>query len=250
MIKTTIIGIVAIALILFVLAGSSSFQYCLQQHQHYTSDSSFYDNIAVFGRSFGAYRGCTGSFVHEKGGDILTCFTIVLAFSTLLLWVATRDLANEAGLSSRLELRAYVGIGHPKFGKPDPDAVEITIENGGRTPAYNITGWMNTHWILGASSLLPDDFTFPDKEQGASFLVYRSTSMLHPQKAVQYAFMIDFSLIDRCRKKEIALFFYGHVNYIDIFRKPHTTTFCYQYFPVDVGIGHRLVMWDEHNEAT
>jgi hypothetical protein len=44
--------------------------------------------------------------------------------------------------------------------------------------------------------------------------------------------------------------FYGHIDYIDIFKKKQTTRFCYQYFLVDAGIGHTLIMYDEHNDAT
>ncbi len=106
------------------------------------------------------------------------------------------------------------------------------------------------HWITGADSSLPDDFKFPDKEPTSDFVLYSSLAVLHPRKKCPFVFAFDPKLLEWCRNKEIALWFYGHFDYVDIFDKPHETRFCYQYFPVEGGIGHSLAMYDEYNEAT
>ena len=250
MLKSTIVGVLVLAFVGWMIADSSSFKACVQQHQQQTAEDTFQDKIAVFGIAFERYRDCLGGFIHDNRDDLLTIFTIVLAVSTILLWVATRDLANEAARSSRLELRTYVGAGHPKFGKPDPTEVTIDVENGGRTPAYRITGWLNAYSIAGENNALPDGFSFPDQAQTGAFPVYKSVAVLHPAKSAPFTFIFDLALIERCRRKDATLFIYGHIDYVDIFDRPHVSQFCYQYFPVEVGIGHSLVMYDEHNEAT
>jgi hypothetical protein len=100
------------------------------------------------------------------------------------------------------------------------------------------------------TNTLPDNFKFPDREQIGPFPIYRSVAVLHPEKDIPFAFDFDDTLIERVRKNEIALFLYGHIDYVDVFDKDHTTNFCYQYFPCDIGMGHSLIMYDEHNEAT
>jgi hypothetical protein len=222
----------------------------MQHHQDNTANDALHYKGSMFGGAFWRYLDCLYAVIHEKRDDLLAIFTIVLAFSTILLWVATRDLANDAVESSRLELRAYVGANHPKFGKPDADDITIVIENFGQTPAYKVSGWINMHWIIGADSALPDGFKFPDKEPTADFALYSSLAVLHPRKDSPFVFAFDPKLLERCGNKEIALWFYGHFDYVDIFDKAHETRFCYQYFPIESGIGHSLVMYDEYNEAT
>ncbi len=250
MLKGFLVAFGLLALCAWVFSNSASFQSCMQQHQQNTTAHTSQNGIASFGIGFGIYRDCLGSYVHDNREDLLTVFTIVLAFSAILLWVATRDLASEAAESSRRELRAYVSAGHPKFEKPDPDTIAVPVENGGRTPAYNVRGWLNVYWLNGADSVLPDNFKFPDQEESGNFPVYRSIAVLHPGKNIPFTFLNDLDPIRRCRKKEVAVFIYGHIDYIDVFDKPQTTKFCYQYFPVEVGIGHSLVVYDEHNEAS
>jgi hypothetical protein len=247
MLKAAIVALVGLALFAWMVADSSSFQSCVQEKQHHTADHA----LTFIGSGVVApYKICVGEFIKENRDELLAVFTIVLAFSTIFLWVATRDLANEAAKASKVELRAYVAINHPKFGKADPDTVSIGVENGGQTPAYRVSGWLNIHWIKGENSALPDDFKFPDKESADSFLIYKSVAVLHPRKEVTFTFPLDFTIIERVRKNEIVLYLYGHVDYADVFGRDHSTRFCYQYFPVAVGIGHSLVMYDEHNDAT
>jgi hypothetical protein len=247
MLKVLFVALFVVALTGWIVSDSS-FKACTEQNQKDSANNSLQDNTA--GVTFGSYRDCLGRFVHANHDDILAIFTVILSFSTIFLWIATRELANNAVIASRQELRAYLRVGHPKFGKIDPDSITVGIENGGRTPAYSVTGWLSTHYVEGAGHVLPDGFSYPDKNPGSPFLVYKSVASVNPDKSQDFTFIIDPSSIERCRRKEISLFFYGHVDYIDIFKNKQTTRFCYQYFPVEVGIGHTLTIYEEHNGAT
>jgi hypothetical protein len=254
MLKAALVALLGFALLAWVFADSSTFQSCIQEKQHHAADDSLNNKGAGLGVSLVSrpYKICIGEFLKEYRDELLAIFTIVLAFATVFLWVATRDLANEAAESSRRELRAYVGVSPPKFGKTDPDEVSILVENGGKTPAYQVTGWLNSYWINGVGQVLPDGFDYPEQERTGNFSVFSSVAVLNAGKSIPFTFDFDFDHIRRIRNDEISLFLYGHIKYVDVFGKDQFTEFCYQYFVARDGdkIGHALVMYDEHNKAS
>jgi hypothetical protein len=198
-------------------------------------------------------------WLHEKFICDVRITDVAIAVFTLLLALVTGPLiivgwiqAHLLSKTAKRQLRAYVGADAPIFGKTDPNAISLTVRNGGQTPAANVRAWMNNYWIKGADQLLPGDFKYKDREPTGDFFVHRSVAALHPDKSCTFTFPLDDKLIPRVRKKEISLFFYGHVDYEDIFKRRQTTTFCYQYSVAREGdkIGHALGIWDEHNEAT
>ena len=101
--------------------------------------------------------------------------------------------------------------------------------------------------LKGALDRLSGTASAPTSRPGAG-----SHRRVRPDRRLEhipFTFLNDLDSIRRCRK-ERSVFIYGHIDYIDVFDKPQTTKFCYQYFPVEVGIGHSLVVYDEHNEAS
>ena len=245
-------GIIVLVIAAFgwIIFNSMSFQQCQREYQQQTQTSNTEKNETSVLWSFRGAGNCTVSFIKNYRDELLVSFTIMLAFATLALWVATRDLANDAAQSSKNALRAYVAVHHPKFGKPDPDSITIVAENAGQTPAHKIRAYCNQYSQEGQATGLPDGFKYADRETSGDFGVYRSVAVLHPRKEAPFVFPLDFALIERVRNKEISLFFYGHIDYVDAFGEQQATTFCYQYFPVEVGIGHQLVLYDEYNDAT
>jgi hypothetical protein len=81
---------------------------------------------------------------------------------------------------------------------------------------------------------LPENFDFPDSEgiripgisrTTGSMVVVPNTSF------VNRGGIGDATDFISARDKKIVLFIYGHIDYVDIFDKLQTTTFCYVYNP-------------------
>ncbi|MFD1986541.1 hypothetical protein ACFSOZ_29305 [Mesorhizobium newzealandense] len=134
--------LISIAFVLvcwWVLQGSPSFQSCIQQDQTQVANSQPDDYVSAFVRTAGVYRGCLGDFVHDRKDEILVAFTVILAFSTIFLWVATRDLVKGAERTSQSQLRAYVAVPNTDIGKVsvgEKPLASVRLANFGQTPAY------------------------------------------------------------------------------------------------------------------
>src|SRR5262249_18115990 len=84
---------------------------------------------------------CEGEFLHGNSEAIIAIFTVVLALSTILLWMATSDVVNSAERTSREQLdhgrevnRAYLACGGD-FDKATR-VFNLDVENNGKTPAF------------------------------------------------------------------------------------------------------------------
>jgi hypothetical protein len=99
--------------------------------------------------------------------------------------------------------------------------------------------------------MLPEGFCYPDLGDAKT---ERTVAVLNPGATKPFTFPIDTAEIERARKKEIVLFIYGHIDYIDIFGNQQSSQFNYEYVPIfgDNGQprGHRLIMQARHNDAT
>jgi hypothetical protein len=128
------------------LQGSPSFQTCIQQDQKQSAENSPENYGAAFNVMAEAYRNCLGDFVHDRKDEILVVFTVILAFSTIFLWVATRDLVSGADKNAGKQLRPYVFLSSAKIsdvlGTPK---IGIKIKNFGQTPAYSASFWTEGH---------------------------------------------------------------------------------------------------------
>jgi hypothetical protein len=187
----------------------------------------------------------------------------------------TRRLADEAKRSAdnaiktaERELRAYVGVVGdvvlkcPLCDTADADkpieisrehmadnVITTTIENGGRTPAYNIFV-EDSYWSGTFGQRFSANFTFPINSAPLPFpFPPNGTGTLNPRERTPEDSAIDRSvipLIIRARQHIISLFYYGNVNYKDVFRKSRATPFCFEYLP-DNPVPEQFVNCPEHN---
>jgi hypothetical protein len=163
-------------------------------------------------------------------------FTAVLAWSTINLWSATKEIGERSERTLRTAERAYVKMSHAPPGlRPVPDqprtyVIEVVISNYGRTPA-SVTDALIKNVVLGRGDQLPrePDYT-PDPGVHVppqAFLVtndhisfYRRWSL--PQD------------IERSLEHPDPVFeFYaiGYVDYTDAFGKRYRAGYARRYKP-------------------
>jgi hypothetical protein len=141
--RGVVISIVLVLVSWWALQGSQTFKGCVQQDPAQTADNKPENNVSAFVARANLYRDCLGDFLHDRKDETLVAFTVILAFSTIFLWVATRDIVSGAERTAKSQLRAYVGIasGHLAIeivdGKIKP-TVTIRVRNFGQTPAYEV----------------------------------------------------------------------------------------------------------------
>ena len=216
-------GIVISAALVFVcwwvLQGSSSFQTCIQQDQKQSANNHPENYISTFAAGANTYRDCLGEFVHDRKDEILVAFTVILAFSTIFLWVATRDLVESAERTAKRQLRAYVGVDEVSIKVVERDKkpfIYVRIKNYGQTPAYSLRYWAD---IIIAPTF-PDQSAFKDRtwcgesvlDPGSVFGIYsQKTDALLPDEA---------DAIGRDTKR---IYFMARIVYRDAFgKKRHT----------------------------
>jgi hypothetical protein len=129
------------------------------------------------------------------------------------------------------ELRAYVNVTGieiqcpscliANYQAPEPtpglvimDVVQIFVQNGGRSPAYDVTAHVNWQPMAFGYSL-PTDFPYPDYNSplkgNLAFAAGRTT--LNPDGNTVFTFRVDVDQVVKARAKQTSLFFYGHVDY-------------------------------------
>lgn len=142
--RGTIISIALILVCWWALQGSETFKTCVQQDPKLTSENKPEDHLSAFVAGADLYRDCLGDFVHDRKDETLVAFTIILAFSTIFLWVATRDLVSSAEKTARSQLRAYISVvnGDIQFvNGTNGIQAQIKIKNFGQTPAHRTVAW-------------------------------------------------------------------------------------------------------------
>ncbi len=143
----------------------------------------------------------------------IVTFTALLALSTLLLWIYTRQVANAAKIAAEhlpAVERAYV-FGGPTdlFLLHDQASVRLAMQNYGKTPAV-IRGWLVEFVAQEPRGAKPGY----DKSKKTV-----ANEILEPFKL--------FSPPTVFRSEMAAPFFIvGYIAYEDVFRKSHTTRFC------------------------
>jgi hypothetical protein len=180
-------------------------------------------------------------------------FTFTLWRSTLKLWEVgekqitvakeSADAATRAVETNEKQMRAYIGFsGHSLNERKE---FIITVKNFGNTQAHNVTGHLNMYWLQSGQEL-PIDFEFLDYH---GFNRRRSRYIISANQEVPYNFYIDPTKLDQLKAGELALYIYGHFDYIDIFGKNRTSLFCYEGIRLEGGKG-AFIAYDRHNEST
>jgi hypothetical protein len=163
--------------------------------------------------------------IFEKLGEpnwVIATFTIVLAASNIGLWLSTNKLWRSADDNMRVLERAYLGVGPTQIKIVEPEGetprhvhVGTTIDNVGKTAAF-ITK------IYGEFSFTPPNGDVPVYEHGAGtrvdFVIAGNTNC--PLTPVNF----------NTRFVE-PQFFWGYIEFMDIFRRPHIARSCTVIYP-------------------
>ena len=157
--------------------------------------------------------------------------------------------------TEKRSLRAYVGVNSilPQL-KTAPKGINVFVQNGGQTPAYNVT--VHLSWEpVPIGEKLPAGFGYPDK--GNSDLTNSSVAVLSGGSgSKEISFTIPFDHDEVFSKVESHAnegYFYGHVDYDDIFDGHWLTEICYRYTfegtPENGNGRHILSLCHDHNQA-
>ena len=177
---------------------------------------------------------------------VLVMVTVGLVYYTKRLWGITEVLAGDAKTSSEQQLRAYVFARHdsPMFlTKDNTLAVEIAINNFGQTPANEVM----THAFIGIlpyplnAPLDPPDYTKASK-----------SPMAPSQTIKQFPTMpaaLDEPQLNAVLAKQAAIYVWGEIVYVDIFKIGRRTRFCLYCTGEDIGRGE-LAYYHDGNDAT
>jgi hypothetical protein len=154
---------------------------------------------------------------------ILVCVTARLAFFTKKLWDSTQTLATDAKKSSKKELRAYVLATRAKLTQPTEGKIKITVHfrNGGRTPAYQCV-------CIAGVKLVDFERELPSPELVAVVTDGHQPSRgdLRPggSMAVVYETGLNQEQLDGLTNGKKAIYVFGELTYLDIFKKPGRST--------------------------
>ncbi len=178
----------------------------------------------------GLIQKCFG-FVREYDAEIVAISTLVMAVFTVGLFLSNYLLWKSGERHSERELRAYVHVteaGIRNFGSSMPIEANLSVKNFGQTPAYDfclITG-------LGIYALPKHDFTPYERTDGLE-----SKGTLGPGDSVEAPRVMPKVLTpeihERILRREIAIFFFGKVDYRDAFGKRRFTSFRFIAEPVN-----------------
>ncbi|WP_213772654.1 hypothetical protein [Bradyrhizobium sp. dw_78] len=214
--------------------------------------------------ALGALRSISGHLKYAV--DTLNWLSPILtAVATgLLVWVAIwqwiemhstdgtlRESLRAQIKSSELQLRAYLAMDAKAFelhcescDPPDAPKIEkksafyrgnfimVFVRNSGQTPA--IDSYMHGSWKeMPFGATLPLDFKFPNIENN----VLDDKGTVNPGDSIPGAEDLSsetIQMINRARKHQATIFFYGEIVFRDVFKKIRRTPFCRIYDP-DIG---------------
>jgi hypothetical protein len=138
-------AIILLAVTVASVVGSSDFRACLRDHAPSANGLAWAMSMP------GLTRDCLGEFIHHNGEAIIAFFTIILALSTIALWIATSDAVQSAERASKAQLshareveRAYVTGGGDIVRNTNDSPVmpngkrvfRVDVGNYGKTPAF------------------------------------------------------------------------------------------------------------------
>ena len=150
--------------------------------------------------------------------------------------IDTGNLVKTARDTERRQLRAYIGIPdgrlrcascdkirwgilkYPAKGYKNSDMMLLTIQNSGKTPAYDVAVTINSK-EMPFGKQLPPDFKYPDYPSIPD-LPPMSHTMSNPGQKDEGGLLLNQEYIMefvRAQNNECTLYLYGHADYIDIF---------------------------------
>jgi len=148
---------------------------------------------------------------------------IISVFALIISIIALCD----SKYNFTIQNRAYLLLQNVRTTYPtsytDDDNVNISfdIKNFGNTPCYKVNVFFDVNIF---------DSTFTKTPQYKNHIVENviiGPNIPYPDRTKDYKFQIGPDIDTKLIGKKFFYFFYGKITYIDIFRKPHTTKFCY-----------------------
>jgi hypothetical protein len=234
---------VAAALLVFawIVAGSDSFQACLQGDTGDLDDASFLRTAAGEIETPTTLQ-CVGDFLDQNESTILAAATLSLTFLGFGIWRAGRHLQRTAGAfaaateeGSRLRSRAQVGIASIETGTSETElrrnaaenSILITVKNFGMTAAHHvgIAAEVTGEAPNGAAVDVPGN--------GASFTLFAGQSMAIPLAPAESLPATPYVV--------------GHVRYRDQHGQKWRTNFCWAGQAGDIA-GARFAPYGSHND--
>ncbi len=153
----------------------------------------------------------------------IAAFTVILAFATAFLYIATRNLVEGADDTSQRQLRAYIGLHSAdstvyRFAEGGYAFIaHAELRNYGQTPAYDLTVKSNAK--IDTIDKVPFD-DFPELERGVPGIAFRD---------VPFGVDIGWPISDEDRialfTRKKVFFFWGRTEYRDAFGKYHYFAF-------------------------
>jgi len=160
------------------------------------------------------------NFLFGTAERAIAVFTGLLALFSVLLWIYTKRAANAAHRAAEhipAVERAYL-FATPAFIGTDNDktetTVEITVDNPGRTPGILTS-------IYGQFSNKPPKGDVPQYNGGGSYPFELTVNSTNGDPRARVVLPVVFKT-DFAEQQ----FFWGYIEYLDIFKKPHTSRFC------------------------
>jgi len=150
------------------------------------------------------------------GTLFIAAFTIILAFATGFLYLATRNLVEGADKKDERQLRAYVailsgGIAPATVNGGPGYRIIVEFKNSGQTPGYQFSTWIMPPEIRAVDAI-PFGAPLPKEQRTGSSIIGPGAN------ANQVRFGIwSQTEIDEIRNGTKALFVWGGADYTDIF---------------------------------
>lgn len=233
--KAPLIGAAA-ALIAFVFVAQNSetFHTCIENYQYKAAQRTLPKQISDVPIPFDARVNCWGTYIHETAEGITAVFTIILAGSTIALWLSTKRLwkvtdetLRHAEKTTERQLRAYIGVeprGVKRFQGQDILVGHYAIRNVGGIPAKNISMFAVTDYYLNGSQR---NFRIGQ--------LYGTEIALPPRAEMVFGTATGVS-IDSIEDDPEGVsgstgfvFVYGKIAYTDEFGTDGWTEFCHRY---------------------
>jgi hypothetical protein len=156
----------------------------------------------------------------KKFSDPIIVVTLLLFGATLWLCIVTRDLVKDAEKTAERQLRAYLSINTGSGLRRVPDSILFVIDNFGQTPAKKVRSVANVEFREKGEEL-PPDFSFPDRDicgnKQSSLPNLGTISPKNPTLSWLHICDEQNQKLNLAEKMELNGFFYGHIDYEDIF---------------------------------
>jgi len=192
-------------------------------------------NIVRIGGATFRFAGENDKALVGGGTVLLVLVTLFLVVFTARLWVSTRDLVADTSKNARRQLRAYVNpdsiilwdgttLTPPQPQRANVPGIVMQWRNTGETPAKNVVSWSR---VAVFSPRVEDRYNPPARlDNRFSHTLGRG---IPGSRSVWYRRALTPQQIVDVRTGRLGIYFYGRIEYQDIFGRPHWTTYKFVY---------------------